>query len=73
MASLGWKGLGVNASTYFGHHSPIFRRLCTVAIWCKHASVIFIKVGSVAAIIHLRAQINFSTNFPYFSARVGEI
>jgi hypothetical protein len=28
--------LGVNASTCFGRYSPIFRRLCTVAIWCNY-------------------------------------
>jgi hypothetical protein len=26
----------VNASTCFGHYSPIFRRFCTVAIWCNY-------------------------------------
>jgi hypothetical protein len=28
--------LRVNASTCFGHYSPIFRRLCTDAIWCNY-------------------------------------
>jgi hypothetical protein len=28
--------LGVNASTCFGHYSPIFRRLCTDAVWCNY-------------------------------------
>jgi hypothetical protein len=27
--------LRVSASTCFGRYSPIFRRLCTVAIWCN--------------------------------------
>jgi hypothetical protein len=27
--------LGVNASTRCGRYLPIFRRLCTVAIWCN--------------------------------------
>jgi hypothetical protein len=28
--------LGVSASTCFGRYSPIFRRLCTDAVWCNY-------------------------------------
>jgi hypothetical protein len=31
--------LGVSASTCFGRYSPIFRRLCTNAVWCNCVQV----------------------------------
>jgi hypothetical protein len=40
--------LGVNASTYFGRYSPIFRRLCTDAMWCSYVRRMCVDYVQVA-------------------------
>jgi hypothetical protein len=40
--------LGVNASTCFGRYSPIFRRLCTDAIWCNYVRRMCVDCVQVA-------------------------
>jgi hypothetical protein len=40
--------LGVNTSTCFRRYSPIFRRLCTVAIWCNCVRRMFVDCVQLA-------------------------
>jgi hypothetical protein len=43
--------LRVNASTCFGRYSPIFRRLCTGAIWCNYVRRMCVDCVQVAVLL----------------------
>jgi hypothetical protein len=42
--------LAVNVSTCFGRYSPIFRRLCTDAIWCNYVRRMCVDCVQVAVL-----------------------
>jgi hypothetical protein len=44
--------LGVNASTRFERYSPIFRRLCTDAMWCNYVRRMCVDCVQVAVELH---------------------